>query len=51
MTISEEMTVTKSNLDELEEPVNNVVYEMFGITSEEQDVIEQYQYLEEFQVY
>lgn len=36
------MTVTESDLDELEELVNDVVYEMFGITSEEQDVIEKY---------
>jgi len=46
---SDETTVTEGNLDGLEELLNDVVYEMFGITSEEQDVIEKY--LEEFRVY
>lgn len=46
---SDETTVTETNLDELEELVNNVVYGMVGIKPEEQDVIEKY--LEEFRVY
>jgi hypothetical protein len=46
---ADETTVTEADLDELEELVNDVVYEMFGIRSEEQDVIEKY--LEEFRVY
>jgi hypothetical protein len=46
---SDETTVAETDLDELEETVNNVVYNMFGITPEEQAVIEEY--LETFRVY
>jgi len=46
---SDEMTVTEADLDELEDAVNDTVYEMFGITPEEQEVIEDY--LETFRVY
>ncbi|AQL41468.1 restriction endonuclease [Halorientalis sp. IM1011] len=46
---SDEATVSETDVDELEALVNDVVYEMFGITPEEQDVIEDY--LETFRVY
>ncbi|MFC7323582.1 Eco57I restriction-modification methylase domain-containing protein [Halorubrum rutilum] len=46
---SDEATVTETNLEELEEKVNEMIYRMFGITAEEQDVIEEY--LETFRVY
>lgn len=46
---SDEATVAETDVDELEALVNDVVYEMFGITAEEQDVIEEY--LEKFRVY
>ena len=46
---SDEATVAETDVDELEALVNDVVYEMFGITAEEQDVIEDY--LETFRVY
>jgi hypothetical protein len=41
--------VAATNTEELEERVNEVVYDMFGITPEEQDVIEEF--LETFRVY
>lgn len=46
---ADENTVTQTNLDEVEGKINDVVYDMFGITSSEQDVIEEY--LETFRVY
>ncbi|NGM70271.1 N-6 DNA methylase [Natronolimnobius sp. AArcel1] len=46
---SDEVTVDETNLDELEDMVNDVVYDMYDIKSEEQDVIEEY--LETFRVY
>jgi hypothetical protein len=46
---SDKATVSGTDVDELEGLVNDVVYEMFGITPEEQDVIEDY--LETFRVY
>ena len=46
---SDETTVTETDLDELEETVNDVVYDMFSITPEEQGVLEGY--LETFRVY
>jgi hypothetical protein len=46
---SDEATVTETSRDELEEEVNDIVYEMFGIAPEEQDVIEEY--LQTFRVY
>lgn len=45
----DEATVSETHVNELEALVNDVVYEMFGITAEEQDVIEDY--LETFRVY
>jgi len=41
--------VAAANIEQLEERVNKVVYDMFGITPEEQDVIEEF--LETFRVY
>ena len=41
--------VAATNTEELERMVNEVVYDMFGITTEEQDVIEDF--LETFRVY
>ena len=46
---SDETVVTETEIDELEDRVNDTVYGMFGITPEEQDVIEEY--LETFRVY
>ena len=46
---SDEATVAETDPDELEGMVNEVVYDLFSITSEEQDVIEEY--LETFRVY
>jgi len=46
---SDEGVVADTDTDELEETVNDVVYEMFSITPDEQVVIEKY--LEEFRVY
>jgi len=45
----DESIVHGTALDELEEEVNKLVYEMYGITPEEQDVVEDY--LETFRVY
>jgi hypothetical protein len=46
---SDKATVDETDNDALEERVNDIVYDMFGITPEEQDVIEEY--LETFRVY
>jgi hypothetical protein len=46
---SDEKAVSETDIDELEDIVNDVVYEIYGITTEEQDVIEDY--LETFRVY
>ena len=46
---SDEATVAETDSDELERTVNEVVYDLFNITSEEQDVIEEY--LATFRVY
>jgi hypothetical protein len=46
---SDEVTVSEANLDKLEKSVNDVVYDMFDITAEQQDTIEEY--LETFRVY
>jgi hypothetical protein len=46
---SDEASLDERNLDGLEDEVNEVVYEMYGITPEEQDVIEEY--LETFRIY
>ncbi len=46
---SDEATVAETNPEELEDTINDAVYGMFGITPEEQDVIEEY--LETFRVY
>jgi hypothetical protein len=46
---SDETTVSETNVDELGNVVNDVVYELFEISQEEQDVIEDY--LETFRVY
>jgi len=46
---SDEDIVAETDLQALETTINDMVYEMFGITSDEQDVIEKY--LEEFRVY
>jgi hypothetical protein len=41
--------VAEANLDELEKRVNEIVYDMFGITPDEQDLVEEY--LDTFRVY
>lgn len=46
---SDRSTVDGTDNDTLEEQVNDIVYDMFGITLEEQDVIEDY--LKTFRVY
>lgn len=46
---SDEDNVVETDTDALEDDVNDVVYEMFSITQDEQDVIEEY--LETFRVY
>jgi hypothetical protein len=46
---SDETTVAEANLDELEKRVNEIVYDMFGITPDEQALVEKY--LDTFRVY
>lgn len=46
---SDKASVAETDLDELEETINDTVYKMFGITPEEQDVIEEY--LKTFRIY
>jgi hypothetical protein len=46
---SDETTVSETDLERLEQTVNDVVYGMFGIEPEEREVIEEY--LETFRVY
>ncbi len=46
---TDETVVSQTNIEKLEKEVNKAVYQMYGITSEEQSVIEDY--LETFRVY
>jgi hypothetical protein len=46
---SDKASLEERDLNELEKKVNELIYEMYGITPEEQDVIEEY--LEEFRIY
>ena len=46
---SDEEIVAKTDIDEANVEINDVMYDMFGITPEEQSVIEAY--LETFRVY
>jgi hypothetical protein len=46
---ADENVVDETDLDEMEARVNKVVYDLFDISSEQQDVIEDY--LETFRVY
>ncbi|WP_418281384.1 Eco57I restriction-modification methylase domain-containing protein [Halorubrum sp. DTA98] len=46
---ADRVEVEETDIEELEKMVNDVVYDMFGITSAEQDVIEEF--LETFRVY
>jgi len=46
---SDESVVIEADVDELEEAINDVVYEMLNITPEEQNAIEEY--LDTFRVY
>jgi hypothetical protein len=46
---SDEATVSETDPDELETQINNIVYDMFDIPPNQQDVIEDY--LQTFRVY